>query len=380
MLLASLIDAGLEDGTMREKLRALPVLSGVSFETKRVKRGFLSATRLAIDLPRDQAHRSLSDVRTIVEKATEAGALKDAVASRVIETFTRLAEAEAMVHGTGVEDVHFHEVGALDAIVDVVGFYIAVDLLGVDRMCYTKLVLGSGFTKCLHGEIPLPAPATLQLLSGHEVIFSGRNEELITPTAAAIIANSFEPLSTRAGFVCESVGYGAGTRETDGPPNVLRVLLGRGHESPPRVTIIRTTIDDMNPEVYGSLMDQLFERGVLDVYYHPVMMKKNRPGLEITVTTEEADERRIADFLLANTTTLGVRLSREERCELPRRKESVETELGEAQVKIGTLPDGSERMSPEFESCKALAQKAGLPVIEVFDVVRRAWEKRRKRN
>jgi uncharacterized protein (DUF111 family) len=227
----------------------------------------------------------------------------------------------------------------------------------------------------MHGKIPVPAPATLELLEGHRVEFSGCKEELVTPTAAAIVAASFEPLPPDAGFTPESFGYGAGTRESKKGrlPNILRVALGRMDAAPAAVSIIRTTIDDMNPEFYSHTMELLFAQGALEVYYHPVMMKKNRPGVEVTVITETKDERRLADEILAQTSTLGVRICREQRVELERRKEKVKTDIGEATVKVAILPGGGERVSPEYESCRALAVAAGRSLIDVFEIVRSAW-------
>jgi hypothetical protein len=270
-------------------------------------------------------------------------------------------------------------VGALDAIVDVVGFYLAIEVLEVEALRYTRLVVGSGDTDSMHGKIPVPAPATLELLKGHRLEFSGRNQELLTPTAAAIIATAFEPLSPQAGFTPETIGYGAGTRESqkDRLPNILRVSLGRSETVGASVGVIRTTIDDMNPELYGFAMERLFAEGALEVYYHPVMMKKNRPGVEVTVITEAADDQRLAGVLLAHTSTLGVRVTRETRLELERRSETVVTDIGEARVKVATLPGGGERMSPEYESCKQLAEASGRPIIEVFDIVRVAWARGR---
>jgi uncharacterized protein (TIGR00299 family) protein len=379
MLLASLIDAGCPLDTLREKLLAIPALTAVSVDVETVERGAFAARRMVIGLPQEHAHRGLADVREIIESAP---ALGDRVRTRAVETFTLLAEAEARVHGVGVDDVHFHEVGALDAIVDVVGFHAAADALGIEAFRYTRLVVGEGEAVSMHGDVPVPAPATLELLKGHRLQFSGRNEELITPTAAAIIATGFEPLPPEAGFTPESLGYGAGTREAqkDRLPNILRVAVGRLDRTPaPKVAILRTTIDDMNPEAYGYVMDRLFAEGALEVYYHPVMMKKNRPGVEVTVITEVADERRLAAFLLAQTTTLGVRVAREERLELERRGVTIRTEIGEARVKVAALPGGGEKVSPEYESCRALAEASGRSIVEVFEIVRRAWSDTRGR-
>jgi uncharacterized protein (TIGR00299 family) protein len=372
MLLAALIDAGCPLDRLRETLLGIPALGAVTVDTEGVERGAFAASRLMVGLPDDRTHRGLNQIREIVEGAPS---LDERVRQRALEAFARLAGAEARVHGLTVDEVHFHEVGALDAIVDIVGFYAAVELLGIESLRYTRLVVGSGETVSLHGDIPVPAPATLELLKGHRIEFSGRSEELITPTAAAIISTGFEPIPRDAGFTPESIGYGAGTRDAGAGrlPNVLRAALGRLEEAPAYVSIIRTTIDDMNPEVYGHVMERLFAEGALEVYYHPVMMKKNRPGLEVTVISEVTDEQRLAGMLLVHTTTLGVRLSHESRLELERHQETVRTEIGDALVKIAALPDGGEKMSPEFESCKKLADRTERPIVEVFEIVQRAW-------
>jgi uncharacterized protein (TIGR00299 family) protein len=377
MLLSALVDAGCPIERLREQLLSIPALVKVSIDVEKVERGAFSANRMIIKLPDDRAHRGLGDIRGIIAAAPSLG---ERVRARALETFAFLAQAEARVHGVSIEDVHFHEVGALDAVLDVVGFYVAVQALGIESLRYTRLMVGSGETKSMHGKIPVPAPATLELLKGHRVEFTGRGEELITPTAAAIVAAGFEPMPPDAGFTAEKLGYGAGTREGEPGrlPNVLRVAVGRLEESPAQVSIIRTTIDDMNPELYGYVMERLFDEGALEVYYHSVMMKKNRPGVEVTVITENRDEQRLAGFLLAHTTTLGVRVTRENRLELSRRSEIISTKIGEARVKVAELPDGGTKMSPEYESCKKLAEKSGHSIVEVFEIVRNAWIDSRK--
>jgi uncharacterized protein (TIGR00299 family) protein len=372
MLLSALIDAGCPFDELRRILLSVPALGGVSLQMESVVSGPFAAKRLRVAAPDVQPHRGLAAIRGIIQEVPSIGV---GARSRAVEAFTRLAETEARIHGVGVEDVHFHEVGALDAIVDVVGFFAAAELLAVDTFRYTRLVLGSGTAQSLHGEIPVPAPATFELLKGHPVTLSDRGEELLTPTAAAIIATVFKCMRDDERFVPEEFGYGAGTREHSGRANILRVALGSIEVAPAQVSIVRTTIDDMNPEAYGYVMERLFAEGALEVYYHAVMMKKNRPGVEVTVVAEPKDEQRIARFLLSHTTTLGVRVSREDRIELPRRVDSVQTELGEAKVKVAVLPGGGERMSPEFESCRMLAEKHRLPIGDVFDAVRRAWNR-----
>jgi uncharacterized protein (TIGR00299 family) protein len=327
------------------------------------------AVQLQMTLPHEHAHRSLSSIEEIIQPS----GLSERVKTGSMETFRRLARAEAKVHGTSVEEVHFHEVGALDAIIDIVGFHIALEYLSPEKCYHRDIMLGSGSVTCEHGEVPVPAPATLELLAGRRVRFTDRREELVTPTAAALIASLFEPLPSDALFRLETIGYGAGTRDSGGMPNVLRAITGDVEVMPRRVCIITSTIDDMNPELYGYVMEKLFAIGALEVYFNSIMMKKNRPGLEITVITEEADVDRICQFVLSHTTTLGLRVNREERIELPRRRGEVNTPFGPVEVKVGHLPDGSEKISPEYESCRKAAEKFGVPLMNVFDAARIAW-------
>ncbi len=373
MLLAALIDAGASPDVVRETVLSIPALARLRVDVETVHRGAFAARRLAVDLPPDDTHRHLHHVLEIIDSAPK---LSDAVRARARDAFTRLAAAEAKVHGTTVEKVHFHEVGALDAILDIVGFFACAESLGVDSFYYTTLVVGSGgVVHGEHGEMPVPAPATLELLAGHRLAYSDRHEELVTPTAAAIVAAAFRPLPPDTAIVQERVGYGAGTRESGtGLPNVVRVSVADVDESRSRdLAVIRCTIDDMNPELYGYVMHGLFETGAREVYYTPVFMKKNRPGVEVTAIAEPGDADRVSRFLLSSTTTLGVRVGREARIELERRTETVETRLGAARIKVAVLPDGSERMSPEYESCREIAERTGTSLLDVFDEVRRAW-------
>jgi hypothetical protein len=375
MLLASLIDAGLDVERLADAVRSVPGLSGVGIESRRVKRGLFQATYLEVSLPEESAERSLADIEDMIARSS----LPAAVKKGSIDTFRLLAEAEARVHGCPVSEIHFHEVGGLDAIFDIVGWHSALAALGSPACYYTRIVLGTGSTSCRHGEIPLPAPATTELLKDHEVSFSRRERELVTPTAAAIIAGCFRPLGTDASLVLEKTGYGAGSLDPDdGPPNVLRTMLGSRRVIPSYVCIARSTIDDMNPEVYGFLMEKLFSLGALEVYYHPVMMKKNRPGTEITVLADEDVLDAVIGCMLEHTTTLGLRISREQRVELAREVEDVETPLGKVKVKIAHLPGGGVKMSPEYESCRSLAEKTGARILEVFEAARSAWEGRKR--
>ncbi|UCG50559.1 MAG: nickel pincer cofactor biosynthesis protein LarC [Candidatus Latescibacterota bacterium] len=372
MFLAALVDLGVPFEMLCETVLGVPELRDVRATRKTVKRGVIEATQIIVECPTESHHRSVSDIRKIVNGSR----LEDNVKKGIIKTFDALAEAEAKVHGSDRDDVHFHEVGALDAMFDIFGAHVALELLG-NPLCYTRpIVLGTGKTNSQHGEIPIPAPATLELLAGYRIKLAERDEELVTPTGAAIIASIFAPLPEDAFITPARVGYGAGTRESEGLPNILRAFVGSLERSMGHVCILTSTIDDMNPEVYGFVMEQLFAQGVLDVYCNQVMMKKNRPGVELTVITEEMDAHRIADFLMANSTTLGVRIHREERVELPRRKDKLETPYGTVTIKIADRPGGAETMSPEYESCRALAKTAGVPIIDIYEAARRAWDKK----
>jgi uncharacterized protein (TIGR00299 family) protein len=374
MLVAALLDAGASLETLQKVALSIPALAKVRVDAENVRRGPFAAKKLTVSLPPEHAHRGLSDIRKIIDAAS----LSPGVSVLAKNTFAKLAAAEAKVHGTSVEKVHFHEVGALDAILDIVGFFALAEALDVESFYYTTLAVGArGTVHGAHGEMPVPAPATLELLAGHRITYTERQEELMTPTAAAIIATAFKPLPLDAGVVQGKVGYGAGTRESNGIPNVVRVSLAQiepgAQDGAHFVSVLRCTIDNMNPELYGDLMQRLFDERALEVYYTPVMMKKNRPGTEITVLCEHADVDHMSRIVLTHSTTLGLRVTREERVELPRRIESVETEWGPARIKVATRPDGSETASPEYESCREIAQRTGRTFADVSDAVRRAW-------
>jgi uncharacterized protein (TIGR00299 family) protein len=372
MFLGALVDLGVPFDALRDTLGAIPELGAVSIEREAVTRGVFAATRIKITCPEETAHRSLSTIRAIIEKAD----LTDQIKTGAIDTFTRLASAEAKVHGSDIEKVHFHEVGALDAIADIVGAHVALGHLGNPDCFVRTIIVGSGTITGAHGDMPVPAPATLELLSGLPVSFTEAGEELVTPTGAALIASIAQPLSTGTRVVPDKIGYGAGGRDRKGLPNVLRVVSGAIDESQGHVCIVTSTLDDMNPEVYGYVMEQLFANGALEVYYNPVNMKKNRPGVEVTLISEEHNVYDLANLLLSNTTTIGVRIHREERLELERRKETVETTHGTIEIKVAARPGGGELVSPEYESCKRAAQASGVSLLDIYEAARRAWDKK----
>lgn len=313
------------------------------------------------------AHRHLADIRNIIESSS----LAERIQERAISIFTRLAEAEAIVHGTTPEKIHFHEVGALDAIVDVVGACIGLEYLGADTVVSTPIRLGSGTVKCAHGVMPVPVPAVAELTKGVPVVRTGIDGEITTPTGAAIVttlASSFGPLEH---FTSGTVGYGAGTKEWDDHPNVLRLTVGvtpAGTDTD-QCLLIETNIDDMNPEIYGYLMDRMFEAGARDVYFCPIFMKKGRPATLLSVLADDGTVHELVDMMLGETTSLGVRITRLVRKKLKRDSKTLDTVYGPVRVKVASL-NGHERYAPEYEDCARIARERNIPLIDVYDEIR----------
>jgi uncharacterized protein (TIGR00299 family) protein len=288
--------------------------------------------------------------------------------------FERLARAEAGIHGCAPDEVHFHEVGGVDAIVDIVGTALCLEKLRVDRVISSRIPLGSGFVDCQHGTLPVPAPATIEILKDVAVYGTEVACELVTPTGAAIItslAQSFGPLPTMR---VEKTGYGAGRRELADRPNLLRIITGSSETldnglSTDEIIILETCIDDMNPELFSYIMERLFSDGALDVYWIPLHMKKNRPGTMVQVLCEEAGKDRLIQRLLSETTSLGVRYYKATRKILAREQLTIQTSFGEIQVKRVKDPDGTERLVPEYEVCREIALKRNLPLRVVYDTI-----------
>lgn len=308
-------------------------------------------------------HRGLSEIRRLVEGAALSAAARD----RAMALFTRLAEAEAAIHDVPVERVHLHEVGALDSIVDIVGCVVALEWLGVDEIVASPLNTGHGTVRCAHGVFPVPAPATARLLAGVPVYAEGPAVELLTPTGALVVtgfATRYGPLPP---MTIERVGYGAGDRDLAGRPNVVRALLGTSAEEGPaeRLLVMTCEIDDMNPQLYGPLMERLYAVGALEVYYQGVQMKKNRPGTLITVLVEPTGRAAVADTLFRETTTLGVRYHEVRRDRLEREVVEVATRFGVVRAKLARRDGRVLNAMPEFDDCARLAAGLGLPVKDV---------------
>jgi uncharacterized protein (TIGR00299 family) protein len=295
------------------------------------------------------------------------------VLRRSLETFELLGRCEAAVHGTSLESVHFHEVGALDAIVDIVGTAWALEILNVER-CYASVIpQGRGFVKAAHGTLPIPAPATVRILEGVSVRFTEIEAELTTPTGAALLRTLCDTIGEPVGMTPRRTGVATGTMDLAERPNILRALLGEPlapGQDPGSVEVLETTIDDMNPQLYGHLTESLFQSGAREVFLTPVQMKKGRPGVLVTAICDSARAHAVLERLFAESTTLGVRVRHEGRVELTRSVAEVETPVGKLRVKTAILPTGEERRVPEYDDVKRIAQESGRPLVEVMDLVR----------
>ena len=366
MFLGLMIDLGVDPDQLRKELEKLP-LSGWSLTTRREKRRGIQGLRALVTSGEEHAHRTWPVIRDLLKNsALEAGARN--LAQRI---FHRIAKAEAIIHGVDLSEVHFHEVGALDSIIDIAGAAIAMNLLGQPKVYCRPLPLSRGTVSCAHGSFPLPAPATLEILKGAPLTDSPLNYELVTPTGAAIVAEiaDFGPLPD---FIPARIGYGVGQRDMTEQPNLLRGILGQKPTealASDRITVIETDLDDTNPEWLGPLMHHLLEQGALDVSYSPLQMKKGRPGLRVTVLAAPEQNSRLSRILLRETSAIGVRWHETRRWKLDRENRAIATPLGEAEVKL--IYDGCSllRVTPEYESCRLLADRSGRPLPEIYRIV-----------
>ena len=366
MILGALLDAGLPEAVL-QSVPARLELEGVRISTGRVMKGALSATQVTIEAAADQPHRHLSDILARVREAD----LPEPAREAALRIFQRLGEVEAAIHNEPVESVHLHEVGGVDAMVDIVGAALGLHELGAARVAASPFPLGHGMTRSLHGPIPLPAPATLALLRGAPVRPRDVDRELVTPTGAAILTTLAGEFGPCPPMTLRAVGYGAGRRE-EPIPNVLRVWLGDdgaadGEDVEVRhLTMLETSIDDANPQVYDYLAERLFTAGALDVTLTPMMMKKGRPGVLLSVLAEPADGAALRALLFREGVTLGVREMVMTRWCLPREVVQVQTPYGPVRVKRATYGGATVRAFPEYDDCRAAALKAGVPIAEVY--------------
>jgi len=364
MILGALLDAGLEPGVWQGELNKLN-LSGYELKIDRVQRQGLAATAVRVLVSEGNPERHLAEIEELIGTSQ----LPTEVKETSVEVFRRLAMAEAKVHGTTPDRIHFHEVGGVDAIIDIVGSVVGLQLLGVEEVYASTLPLGHGFVDCAHGRLPLPAPATVELLQGVPVVSRDVEGELVTPTGAAILTTLAKDFGLFPPMTVEKIGYGAGQR--DFPfPNLLRLLVGT--TSPTldarveTLTLLEANIDDLNPEFYGHLMERLFAAGALDVYLTPVQMKKNRPGVVLSVACPPAQAEALAALVFAETTTIGLRRQEVQRWALARERVEVETPYGTVGVKVARLGGKVMTTSPEYEDCRRLALERGVPLKEVY--------------
>lgn len=371
MILGALIDAGLPLDDLRNELKKLG-LDGYCITAERVVRKGISGTKFTVEVTVDQPERHLADIEELIGKSR----LDDDVKDTGRAVFRRIGAAEAAIHDQPVDRVHFHEIGAVDSILDIMGALIGFKQLGVTEIHCSKVHLGTGTITCSHGTIPVPAPATAALLQGVPVYSRGIEAELTTPTGAGLIttvAASFGPIPD---MTVETVGYGAGSRELP-QSNMLRVIIGRADEScgsyeEDTVVLVETNIDDMSPEIFSYLFEKLGPPDVLDVFTTPILMKKNRPAVKLSVLTTPAGLDRVLDEIFRETTTLGVRLHHVRRRKLTREIMTVSTRFGQVTVKIGKSGGRMVNLAPEYEDCRARAKEHDIPLEEVFQAAKAA--------
>ncbi len=375
MTLGALIDLGVPLKYLENHLNSIP-LKNFDVTVTPIHRNGISAMSVMVDMYDDRTARNFADIRSLIENSP----LSERIKSTSLRIFKRLATSEAHIHSCSIEEVHFHEVGGVDAIVDIVGTVICLDYLGLKRIIASHIPLGKGFVACSHGKLPVPAPATLDILKGVPVYGSEIPHELVTPTGAAIIVTLAERFGTLPDMTISGIGYGAGQRELEVAPNLLRIITGAQSDigtksaaeiQKDRISILETCIDDMNPELFGYLMDRLFADGALDVYWIPVYMKKNRPGTMLQVLCKLDDKDHLIRRILSETTTLGVRHYESRRWLLWRDRYEVKTTYGDIPVKRVKDPHGNIRIVPEYDVCKKIAREQNIPLRIIYDTITR---------
>jgi uncharacterized protein (TIGR00299 family) protein len=365
MTLAALVDLGVPVDWLTHQLCRMPLV-GFDLTVKPLTRNGIQAKIVQVDIKDDRISRDYAEIQNLIQNSN----LSDRVKRESLAIFETLAEAEAAVHGIPTEKVHFHEIGGIDALVDIIGTVLCLEYLGIQAVRSSKIPLGSGFVPSRHGILPIPAPATLEILKNIPVYGTGVDHELVTPTGAAIVATLAESFDCPPEMIIQKTGYGAGTRDLEEMPNLLRIIVATlsAKETNP-IVVVETCIDDMNPEIFGFVMDRLFEDGALDVYWIPVFMKKNRPGTMVQVLCPQNRRDVIIDRLVTETTSIGIRYHDVHRRILQREPIEIETTFGTIRVKRITYPGGNVRIVPEYEVCKKIAYENDLPIRTVYDTI-----------
>jgi uncharacterized protein (TIGR00299 family) protein len=374
MTLGALVDAGCSADLLRGELKSLQV-PGWTLTTEKVWKNGMAATRVRVQTEDQQKHRSLS---TILEILTNSR-LAPPVRERASRIFQKLGEAEAHVHAAPLEKVHFHEVGAVDAIVDIVGSCIGFHALGIERFLCSPLNVGGGTAKMAHGVLPVPAPATARLLQGAPTFSNGVQHELVTPTGAAIVATLCDSFGPQPPMTVSAIGYGAGTTDLEGQPNVVRIMIGESADkvssaSDEEISIIEANLDDMNPQIYGYVLEKALLAGALDVYTTALQMKKNRPGTLLTILCRPEDTEALMSLIFAETTTFGVRSHRAQRRALPREWVNVSTAYGSVRIKLSRSNGHILHVTPEYDDCRKLAVEKQVPLQQVISEALRTYQ------
>ena len=384
MTLGALVDAGVAVETLRGELGGLSV-AGWELTAEKVWKNGMAATWVRVKAEDQARHRSLSTILEILEKSKLAARVRE----RAAAIFRKLGEAEASVHDVPIEKIHFHEVGAVDAIVDIVGACVGFEALGIEKFACSALNVGGGTAAMAHGVLPVPAPATAKLLTGKPTYSNGVQRELVTPTGAAIVGTLCEEFGPQPAMSVSAIGYGAGTADLEGQPNVLRVMVGEAAEKSSQpgfialnardgeelaapqgfdeeIAVIEANLDDMNPQIYGYFLEKALAAGALDVFTTAVQMKKNRPGVLLTVLCKPTDSQSLMELIFAETTTFGVRTYRAQRKVLPREWVNVATSYGDVRVKVSRVNGRILHVAPEFEDCKKVAEEKDVPLQRVI--------------
>ena len=366
MILGALIDLGVDIKDIRKALKKID-LNGYKIQAKKIKRNGLACTQITVAIEKSthqHPHRSFTGIRKLIENS----GLPSKVKNNSIEIFKRIAKVEAKIHNTTIEKIHFHEVGGIDSIVDIVGGVWAIESLKLDKIYSSALNVGEGFVDCAHGRLPVPAPATLKLLKGIPIFSTGIKTELTTPTGAAMIGFYVDKFQSMPSMTVTEDGYGAGSRIIPSIPNLLRVMVGEmPANEPDSLVMIETNIDDMNPELFDAVMESLFKAGALDVYFSSVIMKKNRPATKVSVLAEKQEREILSKILLRETTSFGVRFHDVGRLTLDREIQKLKSSYGVIKIKIGSLDGETIQAVPEFEDCRNAARKKKIPVKKVYD-------------
>ena len=374
MTVGALLDAGLKIETLEKELKKLG-LSGYQLEVNKVVKKGISATQFKVKIKEEGVERRFKDILDILEKSK----LDEEVKKETEKIFFNIAQAESKIHRKDIDKIHFHEIGGLDSIIDITSAVIGIKTLGIEEIHSSALPVGKGFVKCAHGVIPVPAPATLELLKNIPTYSGGIESEMITPTGAGIISTLAKSFGGRPLMKIERIGYGAGEKEFT-IPNLLRVSIGEkilkdenlkdGYVSDEAV-LIETNIDDINPEFYDYIMEQLFSQGALDVFLTPIQMKKNRPAHMLSIIVYEQNLKEILEVLFSESTTLGVRIREIKRLRLAQQNFIAKTKYGKIKVKVGTFKGEIKNITPEYEDCKKMAKQHKIPLKEIYEEVKK---------